>query len=85
MSAPESLRHARHFSVWCASVLFGLLWMPSAAPAQAPAQLVGSVLDATGLALAGVTVTLRGASDGSPTPMRQALSSSRTSRAASTN
>jgi hypothetical protein len=45
----------------CASVVFTLLWMATAAPAQTSAQLAGSVLDTTGLALAGVTVTLRGA------------------------
>ena len=57
------LLSARAFPVRCASVLFGLLWMSAAARAQAPAELVGSVLDTTGLTLAGATVTVRGASD----------------------
>ena len=45
------------------AVMLSASLMAQAPTAQPPAQLVGSVLDATGLPLAGVTVTLRGASD----------------------
>ena len=45
------------------SVMLSASLMAQAPTAQMPAQLVGSVLDTTGLALVDVTVTLRGASD----------------------
>ena len=45
------------------AVMLSASLLAQAPTAQMSAQLVGSVLDATGLALAGVTVTLRGASD----------------------
>jgi iron complex outermembrane receptor protein len=46
-----------------ACVLCIMFSSPPAAQAQSPAQLMGSVLDSTGLPLAGVTITIRGAND----------------------
>ena len=48
---------------WTACVFVSQLWMAAGASAQPPAQLSGSVLDATGLPLAGATITLGGASN----------------------
>ena len=44
-------------------VFLCLLWLSASAHAQSAAQLSGNVLDATGLPLAGATITLRGAAD----------------------
>ena len=45
---------------WSACVLAGLLWMGADGYAQPVAQLAGSVRDATGLPLVGVSLALRG-------------------------
>ena len=49
--------------MWSACVLSTTLWMGADGYGQSSAQLAGSVQDATGLPLAGVTLTLRGPSN----------------------
>jgi Carboxypeptidase regulatory-like domain len=51
---------ARQSRAWSASVFAMMLWLAASGHAQTQAQLSGFVLDATGLPLAGATITLRG-------------------------
>ena len=51
----------RNTSASSVAVFLGMLWVCAAGYAQSPAYLSGSVLDSTGLPLAGATITLRGA------------------------
>jgi iron complex outermembrane recepter protein len=48
---------------WGACILGSLLWMVVVGHAQEPAQLSGSVVDATGLPLVGATVAIQGAAE----------------------
>ncbi len=63
--AKSSMSYARQSRPWSACVLSSILWMGTDGYGygQPSAQLAGSVQDATGLPLAGVTLTLRGPSN----------------------